>query len=99
MGAGFIRLRPDPITAAVSLKPSPLTGAGLGGGDKIDKDSDSYQITLPLIPSASPEHVEGRQGGENELLGRLFTLAPYIKNKLFDEITSLLIYLELRVKT
>jgi hypothetical protein len=38
-------------------------GEGLGGGDKIDMNSEPYLITLPLIPS--------HQGRGNELSDNL----------------------------
>ena len=40
--------------------PSPSTGEGLDGDDKIYRESESYLIILPLFPS--------HQGRGNELL-------------------------------
>ena len=52
-----------PATFTISLKPSTLTGEGLGGGDPFSVNSEDYLITLPLIPS--------RRGRGNELLDSL----------------------------
>ena len=59
-----------PITSKNPLIPSPLTGEGLGGGDKIDVVSRSYLITLPLIPS--------RQGRGKLVVGQPVNPSPTI---------------------
>ena len=56
--AGINKLSNNLRNSANSL---PLDGGGLGGGDKMEMESEPYLITLPLIPS--------RQGRGNRLLG------------------------------
>ena len=45
------------------LKPSPSDGGGLGGGENVSINTESYLTTLPLIPSH-----QGRGNGLSDSL-------------------------------